>query len=62
DATAVAAGGRRCSCGHYPTSHMRVVALPGSASFSLEPTGPCQLCGEAGCRRFAAPRPASGAP
>ncbi|MCI4370696.1 MAG: hypothetical protein L3J81_05140 [Thermoplasmata archaeon] len=49
------ASAHRCRCGHYPTTHMRVVPAGGSAagSFRLEPVGPCQVCGESSCRRFA---------
>ncbi|HXQ95263.1 MAG TPA: hypothetical protein VN864_08895 [Thermoplasmata archaeon] len=45
----------RCRCGHYPTTHMRVVPASGNASgsFRLEASGPCQACGEPVCRRFA---------
>jgi len=33
---------------------MVVVRTGSSASFHLEATGPCALCGEAECRRFTA--------
>lgn len=43
----------RCRCGHYPTSHMRVVPIErGGGSFRLDPDGPCAICGEPGCHRF----------
>jgi hypothetical protein len=55
EAGPVAANLHRCRCGHYPTTHMRVVPAVGNAagSFRLEASGPCQVCGESGCRRFA---------
>ncbi|MGD1099192.1 MAG: hypothetical protein ABR888_02455 [Thermoplasmata archaeon] len=46
------AGRPRCRCGHLPTHHMEVVAIGTSASFRLQPTGPCALCGEAVCHRY----------
>ncbi|MCI4317183.1 MAG: hypothetical protein L3J96_01470 [Thermoplasmata archaeon] len=48
----IEAARNRCRCGHYPTSHMRVVPVAESGSFRLEPNGPCSLCGEAACRQF----------
>ncbi len=42
----------RCRCGHLPTHHMVVVSIGSSASFRLEASGPCAICGEAACRRF----------
>ncbi|HLN50763.1 MAG: hypothetical protein ACLQD9_03165 [Thermoplasmata archaeon] len=42
----------RCRCGHLATHHMVVKPVEGSASFRLEPSGPCQVCGEALCRKF----------
>ncbi|HYA57508.1 MAG TPA: hypothetical protein VEH57_03480 [Thermoplasmata archaeon] len=42
----------RCRCGHLPTHHMVVVATSATANFRLEPSGPCVLCGEAGCRKY----------
>ncbi|MFZ0699387.1 MAG: hypothetical protein WAN74_04265 [Thermoplasmata archaeon] len=42
----------RCRCGHLLTNHMQVEAILGSASFRLEPTGPCAVCGEGLCRKF----------
>lgn len=51
---------RRCQCGHYPTTHVRVVPAPGSpGSFALDPNGPCQACPEGACRRYT---PANAAP
>ncbi|MFI5414956.1 MAG: hypothetical protein ACHQ16_04730, partial [Candidatus Lutacidiplasmatales archaeon] len=49
-----ASGPARCRCGHYPTSHMRVapVGAGSPGNFRLEPTGPCAVCGDAGCARF----------
>ncbi len=43
----------RCRCGHLPTHHMVVVAVGASGNFRLEPSGPCAICGEAVCRKFA---------
>ncbi|MGA8303963.1 MAG: hypothetical protein WA691_00650 [Thermoplasmata archaeon] len=43
----------RCRCGHWPTQHMVVRPVEGSANFRLEPSGPCGVCGEAECRKFA---------
>ncbi|HTT72974.1 MAG TPA: hypothetical protein VMG99_02325 [Thermoplasmata archaeon] len=42
----------RCRCGHLPTHHMVVVPTASAVGFQLAPTGPCAICGEAGCRRF----------
>ena len=45
----------RCRCGHYPTAHMRVAPIsprPGG-SYRLVADGPCAVCGDAGCRKFA---------
>ncbi|MCI4339011.1 MAG: hypothetical protein L3J68_01595 [Thermoplasmata archaeon] len=42
----------RCRCGHLPTHHMVVVPVGVSASFRLEPSGPCAICGDAVCRKF----------
>ncbi|MGA8543091.1 MAG: hypothetical protein WB947_06100 [Thermoplasmata archaeon] len=42
----------RCRCGHLPTHHMLVVPVGSSASFRLDPSGPCALCGEGVCRKF----------
>jgi hypothetical protein len=42
----------RCRCGHLPTHHMTVVAIAESASFRLDPNGPCALCGESVCHRY----------
>ncbi len=42
----------RCRCGHLPTHHMVVVRLQDSANFRLDASGPCQICGEAVCRKF----------
>ncbi|MCI4362588.1 MAG: hypothetical protein L3J77_05305 [Thermoplasmata archaeon] len=46
---------RRCRCGHFPSAHMRVtpVGAGSPGNFGLEPTGPCAICGELGCARFA---------
>ncbi|MCI4350063.1 MAG: hypothetical protein L3K15_00910 [Thermoplasmata archaeon] len=48
-------GHPRCRCGHFPTHHMKVAPVeerrPGG--FRLEPTGPCAVCGESACPRFA---------
>jgi len=42
----------RCRCGHLPTHHMVVVAIAPNASYRLDPSGPCAICGESVCRRF----------
>ncbi|MCI4326459.1 MAG: hypothetical protein L3K16_02310 [Thermoplasmata archaeon] len=49
-----AGGAHRCRCGHYPSTHMRVVPATGSAagSFRLEPSGSCRVCGDSACRRY----------
>jgi hypothetical protein len=31
---------------------MVVVRIEGSANWRLDPSGPCQLCGESVCRKF----------
>lgn len=43
----------RCRCGHFPTDHMVVVPVGASGNFRLDPSGPCALCGESVCRKFA---------
>jgi hypothetical protein len=43
----------RCRCGHLPTHHTVVVHVDRSANWRLDPSGPCQLCGEANCRKYA---------
>jgi len=43
----------RCRCGHFPTDHMTVQPVGTSGNFRLEPSGPCAVCGESACRRYA---------
>ncbi|MFY9717708.1 MAG: hypothetical protein WAK40_07245 [Thermoplasmata archaeon] len=40
----------RCRCGHWATDHMVVAAIRGTASFRLDPSGPCRRCGAGSCR------------
>ncbi|HTW55530.1 MAG TPA: hypothetical protein VMG36_03675 [Thermoplasmata archaeon] len=47
----------RCRCGHLPTHHMVVAPAPGGGGYRLDPSGPCQLCGEASCRAYVAAPP-----
>jgi len=43
----------RCRCGHLPTHHMVVVPVGTTGNYCLDPSGPCALCGEGVCRKFA---------
>ncbi len=42
----------RCRCSHLPTHHMVVVPIGTSASYRLDPTGPCAICGESICKKY----------
>jgi hypothetical protein len=42
----------RCRCGHYPTHHMVTKVLAGSASYRLDPVGPCSICGASACPAY----------
>ncbi|HTW39627.1 MAG TPA: hypothetical protein VMF04_02045 [Thermoplasmata archaeon] len=53
DPAAALSAHARCRCGHLPTHHMVVQPIGSSGNFRLEPFGPCALCGEGVCRKFA---------
>ncbi|HXQ94818.1 MAG TPA: hypothetical protein VN864_06620 [Thermoplasmata archaeon] len=43
----------RCRCGHFPTTHLLVAPIAAGSGFLLEPTGPCAICRESVCPKFA---------
>jgi hypothetical protein len=57
DSTPAAPLRARCRCGHLPTHHMVVVPIGTTGNYRLEASGPCVICGEGTCRKYAPGEP-----